>query len=145
MKSLCSLELLRKYLDTLSLVEKIFEQGLFFWLQDRNINFVPFFDSQVYENLQLFRIKMQQEQTYAKPGTLMGFLNHCKTLQGRTLLHKWIDQPLTNESAIIERQQAVEQMLQINPTLLKMHDKLISFEKLEKRLGDIYHWVVRRS
>ena len=58
---MCVLELLRKYLDTLSLVEKIFEQGLFFWLEDKNINFVPFFDSQVYENLELFRLAIEEE------------------------------------------------------------------------------------
>ena len=58
---MCVLELLRKYLDTLSLVEKIFEQGLFFWLEDKNINFVPFFDSQVYENLELFRLGIEEE------------------------------------------------------------------------------------
>lgn len=75
----------------------------------------------------------------------MGYLNHCKTLQGRTLLHKWIDQPLTHEAPILERQEAIEEMLEVNPTLLKKHDRLISYEKLEKRLGDIYHWVVRGS
>ena len=36
-------------------------------------------------------------------------------------------------------------MVETNSTLLKMHDRLLSFEKLEKRLGDICHWVVRAS
>ena len=53
----------------------------------------PFFDSQVYENLELFRLSQTEEDTYCKPGTLLHYVDNCKTQQGRKLLHGWIDCP----------------------------------------------------
>jgi len=29
--------------------------------------------------------------------------------------------------------------------MLALHEKLIAFEKLEKGIGDVYHWVIRNS
>ena len=73
----------------------------------------------------------------------MGYLDHCRTQQGRKLLHRWIDQPLVDIPSILERQQAVDELLK-HP-ILGQHERLASFAKFDKRLGDIYHWVSRNS
>ena len=44
---------------------------------------------------------MDEEESYCKEGTLIHYVNDCKTNHGKKLLHKWIDQPLTNESQIL--------------------------------------------
>ena len=73
----------------------------------------------------------------------MGFLDHCRTQQGRKLLHRWIDRPLVDIPSILERQQAVDELLK-HP-ILEQHEKLDIFAKFDKKLGDIYHWVSRNS
>lgn len=55
------------------------------------------------------------------PGTLMGFLDNCRTKHGRKLLHKWIDQPLTSQQAIQERQKAIHELFN-SEKLLSYHD-----------------------
>lgn len=48
------------------------------------------FDAQVYENLEVFNLK-DEEDSFGKPGTLYHYLNHCNTNSGQKLLKKWID------------------------------------------------------
>jgi DNA mismatch repair ATPase MutS len=73
----------------------------------------------------------------------MGYLDHCKTQQGRKLLHRWIDQPLTHLEDILTRQEAVSELT--DHPILHLHEKFEAYSKLEKRLGDIYHWISRNS
>lgn len=72
----------------------------------------------------------------------MGFLDNCKTIHGRKLLHRWIDQPLTNLQQILQRQQAVRELYEYSQ-LQQRHVELLRYDRLQKRLGDIYHWVSR--
>jgi DNA mismatch repair protein MSH6 len=60
----------------------------------------PFFDSQVYENLEIFRIKNEDEGE-GKKGTLIAYLDHCLTNSGKKLLRRWINEPLTSIGPIL--------------------------------------------
>jgi len=51
------LDLLYTYLENLKLKEKIFGEGIFELSCFNQAKLKPFFDSQVYENLEVFRIK----------------------------------------------------------------------------------------
>lgn len=53
----------------------------------------PMFDAQVYENLEVFTLK-DEEDSFGKIGTLFCYLNNCATQSGSKLLKKWIDEPL---------------------------------------------------
>ncbi len=87
-----ALSLVWQYLSELSLREKIFNQGLFSEGNQESFR-APFFDSQVYENLEIFRVKQAEDETYCQPGTLLHYVDHCRTQQGRKLLHRWLDCP----------------------------------------------------
>lgn len=64
------------------------------------------FDAQVYENLEVFSLK-DEEDSFAQPGTLYHYLNHCLTNSGQKLLKKWIDEPLRTIAEISKRQIAI--------------------------------------
>jgi DNA mismatch repair protein MSH6 len=63
----------------------------------------PVFDSQVYENLEIFELK-DKENSFGEKGTLYAYLNRCLTASGRRKLRKWLDAPLVDVAAITERQ-----------------------------------------
>ena len=110
-RTVMALSLVEQYVTQLSLREKIFNQGLYYGT-DGDVFKTPFFDSQVYENLELFRLKLTEEETYCKPGTLLHYIDHCKTQQGRKLLHKWMDCPPATLATVLERQDAVFELVQ---------------------------------
>jgi DNA mismatch repair protein MSH6 len=56
------------------------------------------FDSQVYENLEVFNIRDENDTT--QKGTLFHYLNECITSSGQKLLRKWLNEPLRNEKEI---------------------------------------------
>lgn len=52
-----------------------------------------------------------EESSYGGKGSLMGFLDRTRTIQGRKLLHRWVDQPLLDLAAICKRQDAIRELL----------------------------------
>lgn len=70
-------------------------------------------------------------------------MNHCVTNSGQKLLKKWIDEPLRTVPEISQRQIAIENLLYDKGELLGLHKNLIGFEKLEKQVGNIYHWALK--
>jgi len=78
--------------------------------------------------LEVFRLK-DSDEGYAQPGTLIAYLDKCKTVQGKKLLHRWLDQPLLNKDEIIERQIAVRELVELNSQILILHEKLMAYEK----------------
>lgn len=77
-------------MKNLTLEAKIFGQGIFEICDPEHIKLKPMFDAQVYENLEVFSLK-DEEDSFGKPGTLYNYLNHCYTNSGHKLLKKWID------------------------------------------------------
>lgn len=67
------------------------------------MNIKPVFDAQVYENLEIFEIK-NQEEGFGQKGTLYAYLNKCKTALGSRKLRQWINSPLTDVAKIKRRQ-----------------------------------------
>ena len=45
---------------------------------------------------------------------------------------------------VLYRQDAIFELVQ-SENALKYHDRMVAFEKLGRKLGDIYHWVERAS
>ena len=54
---LCSLDLVFCYLRNLNMVSRIFGQGIFEIMHFNRARMKPIFDSQVYENLEIFKLK----------------------------------------------------------------------------------------
>ena len=50
----------------------------------------PIFDSQVYENLEIFKLKNDEDGEGGK-GTLLAYMDRCMTNSGKKLLRRWID------------------------------------------------------
>lgn len=63
-------------------------------------------DSSALENLDI----LENSHDAGTSGTLLGQLDHCVTSFGRRLLKQWIVRPLLKVEAIVERQNAVEDM-----------------------------------
>lgn len=64
-------------------------------------------------NLELTETQLRRE----KRGSLLWVLDNTKTAMGKRLIRNWIEQPLLNYSAIVRRQNAVEELFS-NPVLL---------------------------
>ena len=124
-RTVLALALLRQYLNYLSLKEKVFHHVIFDQRGPEQFR-PPFFDSQVYENLEPFRLNQSEEESYGQRGTLLHYVDHCRTQQGRKLLHGWLDCPPAVLPDVLERQQAVTELLQ-QELPLKLHDRLIAF------------------
>ncbi len=79
-----------------------------------NISEVDFYneDSFLYldisarRNLELTETQLRRE----KKGSLLWVLDHTKTAMGKRLIRNWVEQPLINYSAIVMRQNAVEEL-----------------------------------
>ncbi len=65
-------------------------------------------------NLELTKTMLNKE----KRGSLLWVLDKTKTSMGKRLLRKWIEQPLLNVTKIINRQSAVEEL--VNDTVLRL-------------------------
>ncbi len=79
-----------------------------------NINEVDFYNEESFlaldliarRNLELTETQLRRE----KKGSLLWVLDHTKTAMGKRLLRNWVEQPLINYNAIIQRQNAVEEL-----------------------------------
>lgn len=79
-----------------------------------NINDVEFYNEESFlaldlsarRNLELTETQLRRE----KKGSLLWVLDHTKTAMGKRLIRNWVEQPLVNYSAIIQRQNAVEEL-----------------------------------
>ncbi len=79
-----------------------------------NINDADFYNEECYlsldlsarRNLELTETQLRRE----KRGSLLWVLDHTKTAMGKRLIRNWVEQPLVNYSAIIKRQNAVEEL-----------------------------------
>ncbi len=79
-----------------------------------NINDVDFYNENSYlsldisarRNLELTETQLRRE----KKGSLLWVLDHTKTAMGKRLIRSWVEQPLINYNAIIQRQNAVEEL-----------------------------------
>lgn len=60
------------------------------------------------------------------------------------MLHKWLDCPPSLLLEVLERQTAILELVE-DETALKLHERMFAFEKLGKKLADIYHWMERQS
>lgn len=104
----------------------------------------PVFDSQVYENLEIFELK-DKENSFGEKGTLYHYLNRCSTASGKRKLRKWLDSPLVDVPSIVERQEAVTDIIDNFPLLKPVLEKLQQFPDFESKTAAVYHWVVDRS
>jgi DNA mismatch repair protein MSH6 len=104
------LDLIYEHLSNLKLREKIFDEGMFEISSFSKTKIKPFFDSQVYENLEVFRIK-NEEEGEGKKGTLFAYLNSCLTNSGQKLLKRWLNEPLVTKQAIYDRQRCIQEIV----------------------------------
>ncbi|KAL7753100.1 MSH2 protein [Sorochytrium milnesiophthora] len=74
---------------------------------------------------------------YNKASSLYGLLDHCKTAQGKRMLHQWLKQPLMNKRDIEERFDVVELLYddtELRQAVRDEHLKLMpDFSRLSKR------------
>lgn len=92
---------------------------------------------QTLHNLELF----QNSSTGEKKGSLFHILDHTSTAFGRRLLMEWIKLPLLNRNAIIERQEAVEEISYVADgcPFSSILSKLRTMPDLERGISRIYY------
>ena len=79
-------------------------------------------------NLELTETERRRE----KKGSLLWVLDKTKTAMGKRLLRSWIEQPLINVSAIIYRQNAVEELYTLNQKRSELFTLLSGVNDLER-------------
>ncbi|XP_070820528.1 DNA mismatch repair protein Msh3 isoform X2 [Chaetodon trifascialis] len=73
-------------------------------------------------------------------GSLLWVLDHTRTPFGRRLMRKWVSQPLTDPQSISERQDAVQEILELHSLTLNSIRSLLShLPDLERGICSIYH------
>lgn len=73
-------------------------------------------------------------------GSLLWVLDHTCTHFGRRLMRKWVSQPLTDAQLILERQTAVQEILESNShTLTSVQSLLTHLPDLDRGICSIYH------
>lgn len=63
-------------------------------------------DSQALEHLEII-----ESASGASEGSLLHYVDHCMTSFGKRQLKRWLVSPLTNIDKIVERQNAVEDLI----------------------------------
>jgi DNA mismatch repair ATPase MutS len=63
-------------------------------------------DSQALEHLQII-----QAGSGVLEGSLFHYIDHCRTSFGRRMLKRWLISPLANVEKIIDRQDAIEDLI----------------------------------
>ncbi|MDP3980881.1 MAG: DNA mismatch repair protein MutS, partial [Chlamydiota bacterium] len=71
-------------------------------------------------------------------GTLFWVLDQTRTAMGSRLLRQWIVQPLIDKDAVIERHDAVEELIQVGVGLEKIREILGEIRDLERMVGRIH-------
>ncbi|XP_029018199.1 DNA mismatch repair protein Msh3 isoform X2 [Betta splendens] len=73
-------------------------------------------------------------------GSLLWVLDHTRTSFGRRLIRKWVSQPLRDPQSILERQDAVQEILESDSlTLSSIRSLLSHLPDLERGICSIYH------
>ena len=113
---LTAIDLSLEYFKTLNLEYNIFGSAVFNFVSFESLRTQPVFDSQVYENLEIFEVK-DKENSFGEKGTLYAYLDRCVTVSGKRKLRKWLDSPLVDIPSIVERQEAVTDIIDNFPLL----------------------------
>lgn len=79
----------------------------------------------------------QSLRTQRKKGSLLWFLDQTKTAMGGRLLHSWIDKPLYDKAALIDRHQKVSYLLQAFFERMELIPKLRDIYDLERLISKI--------
>ncbi|XP_068616934.1 DNA mismatch repair protein Msh3 [Brachionichthys hirsutus] len=73
-------------------------------------------------------------------GSLLWVLDHTRTPFGRRLMRKWVSRPLTDAQPILERQDAVQEILESHsPTLNSIRSLLARLPDLDRGICSIYN------
>ncbi|MGY3748647.1 DNA mismatch repair protein MutS [Vagococcus acidifermentans] len=85
-----------------------------------------------------FNLELSQSiRTGQKKGTLLWLLDETDTAMGGRLLKQWLDRPLIRESAIAERQNMVESLLNAYFERMDLKDSLAKVYDLERLAGRV--------
>ncbi len=85
-----------------------------------------------------FNLELSQSiRTGQKKGTLLWLLDETDTAMGGRLLKQWLDRPLIRESAIAERQNMVESLLNAYFERMNLKDSLAKVYDLERLAGRV--------
>ncbi len=113
-----------KYLENVQKSELEKVEDVEFYSED---NFLSL-DINARKNLELTETQLRRE----KKGSLLWVLDNTKTAMGKRLIRNWIEQPLVNYSAIVRRQNAVEELFSNTVLLTREMQALSKMYDLER-------------
>lgn len=106
-----------------------------------HMNRLTHLDASEYLILDTFTLRNLEVTRNMKDGgkkeTLYGALDHTKTAMGKRMLKKWLEYPLMNRVRIIERQDAIEELLTapiLRENLLDALKQIYDFERILTRI-----------
>ena len=103
---------------------------------DYKINDFMIIDEITRFNLELSRTKLRLK----KKGSLFWFLNYTSTPMGARLLKKYINEPLLIEKLILQRQEAVKELIENNVELDKLYElmaQLCDLSRISARISNL--------
>ncbi|MGN1129810.1 MAG: DNA mismatch repair protein MutS, partial [Ruminococcus sp.] len=92
-------------------------------------------DFNTQRNLELTKTMINKE----KKGSLLWVLDHTKTSMGKRLIRSWVEKPLLNVTTIINRQSAIEEL--VNDTVLRLDisQALVGIFDMERLMTNIVY------
>lgn len=133
-----ALSMALNYLRSLLLDDTVFSMGQFI---NFDINLQKqstlFMDAQALQNLEVLEVNYLT--TYTTQNTLLHFMDHTKTAFGKRMFRRWLTSPLMDVDSLIERQNAVQDLISNSDIADYFHDKLSKLPDLERMISRIYN------
>ena len=92
-------------------------------------------DFNTQRNLEITQTMLNKE----KRGSLLWVLDQTKTSMGKRLLRNWVEKPLLNVTAIINRQSAVEELFNDTVLRLDVTDALVGIFDMERLMTNVVY------
>lgn len=126
------------YLKALLLDETVFSMGQFI---NFDINLQKqstlFMDAQALQNLEILEVNYLN--SVSEQNTLLSYMDHTRTQFGKRMFRRWLTSPLMDVDSIIERQNAVADLIANNDIADYFHEKLGRLPDLERMISKIYN------
>lgn len=126
------------YLKSVMLDETVFAMGQFINF-DINLqkHSTLFMDAQALQNLEVLEISYLN--SVSEQNSLLNFMDNTKTQFGKRMFARWLTAPLLDVDSLIERQDAVHDLMRNSDIADYFHEKLGKLPDLERMISKIYN------
>ena len=127
-----------EFLDEVMLLETVFKMGdIHDFDSSLTMKGTLYMDSQALENLDILDVSYLNK--FSETHSLFGYMDYTASPFGKRELRKWLTAPLMNIDDILDRQEAIDDLLKIPENVNKFQKKLKELPDIERMINRIYN------